>query len=202
MVARRNLFAVVVLLSHAAADAEPSEKKMVMKRLPNVQFIAALGDPGASSGKGAESWGIWRVDPGPRGVRLHQYKALEARGGVAPAGWTFDTNDWWLEEHGLIMEKPDFPLPPGRYAVTGDREITTVLTIEADGSSWKLDEGTLYDVTHLPCRSARYTPAAADATPNNANPSDFPVKPGSDMPAVKGCNKQDYAVVFVVGIES
>ena len=44
--------------------------------------------------------------------------------------------------------------------------------------------------------------AAADATPNNANPSDFPVKPGSDMPAVQGCHKQDYAVVFVVGIES
>jgi len=22
--------------------------------------------------------------------------------------------DWWLEEHGLIMEKPD-PLPPGTW---------------------------------------------------------------------------------------
>ena len=119
--------------------------------------------------------------PGPRGVRLHQYKQLEAAGGVAPAGWTFDKSEWWLEEHGLIMEKPDFPIPPGRsapppfataaittapvaftttaitfarYAVTGDREVTTTLTVEP-GGAWKLDAGTLYDVTHLPCRSAR-----------------------------------------------
>ena len=32
-----------------------------------------------------------------------------------------------------------------------------VLTVEDD--NWELDSGaTLYDVTHLPCRSARYTP--------------------------------------------
>ncbi len=77
--------------------------------------------------------------------------------GVAPKGWQFDKKDWWLEEHGLIMEKPDFPMPPGRYMVTGGREVTTVLTVDADGG-WKLDNGAkLYDVTHLPCRSARYT---------------------------------------------
>ena len=70
----------------------------------------------------------------------------------------FDQSDWWLEEHGLIMEKPDFPLPAGKYVVTGDREITTVLTIAADGDAWTLDEA-LRDVTHLPCRSARYTPS-------------------------------------------
>ena len=149
---------------------------------------------------GAENWGIWRVDPGPRGVRLHQYKQLEAAGGLAPAGWNFDTNDWWLEEHGLIMEKPSFPLTPGRYAVTGDREVTTVLTVSSNGK-WELDEGTLHDVTHLPCRSARYMPEAPGASPKNANPADFPVIPGSEMPAVQGCNKTDYAVVFVVGIE-
>ena len=40
------------------------------------QFIAALGDPKASSGTGAEQWGIWRIDPGPRGVRLHNFKQL------------------------------------------------------------------------------------------------------------------------------
>jgi hypothetical protein len=62
----------------------------------------------------AQAWGIWRVDPGPRGVRLAQYAALEAAGGVARAGWQFDKDDWWLEEHGLIMEKPDFPVPPVR----------------------------------------------------------------------------------------
>ena len=30
---------------------------------------------------------------------------------------SFDVqSDWWLEEHGLIMEKPSFPLPPGNTA--------------------------------------------------------------------------------------
>lgn len=171
-----------------------------MKRV-QTQFIAALGDPSASSGTNANEWGIWRVDPGPRGVRLHQFKQLEAAGGVAPAGWTFDRNDWWLEEHGLIMEKPDFPIPPGRYLVTGDREITTTLTVEP-GGGWKLDAGTLYDVTHLPCRSARYVPTSADGSPAAAPAAQFPVTPGGLMPSVPGCDKKDYAVVFVVGIEA
>eukprot|EP00928_Gymnodinium_smaydae_P038469 TRINITY_DN26532_c0_g1_i1.p1 TRINITY_DN26532_c0_g1~~TRINITY_DN26532_c0_g1_i1.p1 ORF type:complete len:172 (+),score=23.11 TRINITY_DN26532_c0_g1_i1:57-572(+) len=171
-----------------------------MKRV-QTQFIAALGDPSASSGTGADQWGIWRIDPGPRGVRLHHYKQLEAAGGTAPAGWKFDKNDWWLEEHGLIMEKPDFPIPAGKYAVTGDREITTILTIDGNGG-WKLDRGTLYDVTHLPCRSARYTPATSDGSPAKANPADFPVTPGGPMPSVPGCEKRDYAVVFVVGVEA
>ena len=42
----------------------------------DTQFIAALGDPKASSGTGAEQWGIWRIDPGPRGVRLQNFKQL------------------------------------------------------------------------------------------------------------------------------
>src|SRR5262245_29654684 len=100
-----------ILVSLAAAKGESS---MRFKRI-QTQFIAALGEPGASSGTGAESWGIWRVDPGPRGVRLERYDRLKAAGGKAPAEWTFDSADWWLEEHGLIMEKPDFPLPPGQY---------------------------------------------------------------------------------------
>jgi hypothetical protein len=120
-----------------------------------------------------------------------------------------------LEEHGLIMESPYFPLPPGRYLVTGGRMVTTGLTIASDGT-WMLDDGnSLYDVTHLPCRSARYTPLV-DATastnqndmnnnnnivgsPLTANPRDFPVAPGAEMPKVPGCTKQDYAVLFVVG---
>ena len=69
------------------------------------QFIAAVGDPQAKSGKGAEAWGIWRVDPGPRGVRLQHYKELEAAGGTARAGWKFDKSDWWVEEHGLLFIK-------------------------------------------------------------------------------------------------
>lgn len=190
------------------------------KRLPQTQFIAALGDPMASQGQiggasedggggGGGDWGIWKIDPGPRGVWLRDYESsLKATGGKAPAGWTFDPSNWWLEEHGLIMEAPKFPLAPGRYLVTGGRMVTTGLTITGDGR-WKLDQGTLYDVTHLPCRSARYRPLSAAASQNDderksgtplaANPRDFPVTPGAKMPSVPGTSKQDYAVLFVVG---
>ena len=91
------------------------------------QFIAALGDPKATSGAGAQAWGFWNQDPGPRACKLDHYPELKATG-VAPAQWKFDAADWWLEEHGLIMEKPSFPLPEGQYLVTGDRSVTTVLT--------------------------------------------------------------------------
>ncbi len=173
-------------------------------RIPT-QFIAALGDPKASGGTSASDWGVWRLDPGPRGVWLRDFQNVLAANSEhkAPAGWLFDPNDWWLEEHGLIMEQPSFPLPTGRYLVTGGRLVTTGLTIQEDGS-WKLDEGTLFDVTHLPCRSARYTPlenAAIVGSPLTANPKDFPVAPGAIMPLVPGCNKKDYAVLFLVGKE-
>jgi len=178
-----------------------SLSEYVLKGVPRTQFIAALGDPAASSGTGASSWGIWRLDPGPRGVFLAEYGALAASGGVARAGWQFDPEDWWLEEHGLIMEKPEFPLPPGRYVVTGGRELTTVLTVGADGDSWSLEKGTLHDVTHLPCRSARYTPLRDGASPAAARVSDFPVTPGAAMPDVDGSARQDYWVLFVTGLE-
>lgn len=187
------------------ADAT-GENQTKFKRIPT-QFIAALGDPGAGSGSGAQLWGLWRLDPGPRGVWLESFEQLKAANGVAPAQWRFDSEDWWVEEHGLIMEKPDFPLPPGKYVVTGDREVTTVLTVHSMGTDgaqrWELDNGaTLYDVTHLPCRSARYTPATSDrsCSPAKARKTDFPVTPGGLMPPVEGCNKQDYAVLFVIGV--
>ncbi|KAL7580559.1 hypothetical protein ACA910_003683 [Epithemia clementina (nom. ined.)] len=83
-------------------------------RLPVTQFIAALGDPHASQGTNAAQWGLWRQDPGPRGVFLANYEAqLVHRNYVAPVGgWTMNPQDWWIEEHGLIMESPQFPLPP------------------------------------------------------------------------------------------
>jgi hypothetical protein len=180
--------------------------EMVLKPIPT-QYIAALGDPGATSGAGAESWGLWRLDPGPRGVELSDYETLKAEGGVAPAEWKFDAADWWLEEHGLIMEQPAFPIPPGKYVVTGGREMTAILTIhpkDTDGvQHWELDKGaTLYDVTHLRCRSARYTPAAGanSCSPGKAQMSAFPVSPGAAMPPVEGCNKQDYEVLIVIGM--
>ena len=170
----------------------------------NTQFIAALGDPMSSKGSGARNWGIWRIDPGPRGIHIQDYSLLKMMGGLAPSGWKFDAEDWWLEEHGLIMEKPDTPLPSGRYLVTGGRETQAVLTVHEDGDTWDLSDGaSLHDVTHLPCRSARYKPLSEPmaGSPENAQEADFPVTPGGLMPPVAGCSKQDYWVVFVVGVD-
>jgi hypothetical protein len=185
--------------AHAAAGQK-------FRRIP-VQYIAALGDPRATSGTNAQSWGLWRQDPGPRGVPLVRYERLKEIGGVAPAGWKFDGADWWLEEHGLIMEAPRFPIPPGAYLVTGDREKQAALVVhpaEKDGTQrWDLDSGaTLYDVTHLGCRSARYTPgsSATSCSPAKAQQSSFPVPPGAEMPPVGNCHKQDYSVLIVIGV--
>lgn len=172
------------------------------QRIPT-QFIAALGDPKSNSGSNSNLWGIWKVDPGPRGVYLRDYeKYIKSRNNIAPAGWKFDKDDWWVEEHGLIMEAPEFPVASGKYLVTGGRLVTTVLEID-DKGNWKLENGSLYDVTHLPCRSARYTPGSdgGQGSPLTAKQSDFPVKPGAEMPPVQGCEKLDYAVLFVIGKE-
>lgn len=175
-------------------------------RVPT-QYIAALGARDATSGDNAQTWGLWKRDPGPRGVDLDDFGRLQAAGGVAPAQWKFDRNDWWLEENGLIMEQPEFPLPPRQYMVTGNREAKSVLTVHpmaADGTQrWELADGvTLYDVTHLRCRSARYTPATSGGacTPAKAPRSAFPVPPGAAMPPVENCHKQDYAVLIVLGV--
>ena len=193
--------AAVAQLVHAAGGGQTKFQRI------STQFIAALGDPGATSGSGAQSWGLWPLDPGPRGIELNKYKQLKDAGGVAPARWKFDGTDWWLEEHGLIMEQPTFPLPPGKYVVTGARDVTAVPTIHpADRNGdrrWELDKGaTLYDVTHLACRSARYTPAAVggSCSPANAQKTAFPVQSGGAMPPIEGCMKQDYAVLIVVGL--
>jgi hypothetical protein len=193
-------FVALAALSAAPALAETAYTPV------ETQYIAALGDPAAVSGTGAETWGFWPVDPGPRGVKLSAYDKLVAAGGIAPNGWQFDAQSWWLEEHGLIMEQPEFPLPPGRYVVTGGREATVVLTIgtpDANGAqSWALDEGaTIHDVTHLRCRAAHYAPEAegASCAPDAANRTMFPVAPGATMPAVAGCQQQDYQVLIVIG---
>jgi len=186
---------------------------------PSIRFIAALGDPTSSKGTGAESWGLWRDDPGPRGVYLRDYeKKIASKNNIAPAGWTFNPEDWWVEEHGLIMSTPEplltkskfnaagisstgegeIIIPEKQYVVTGDREITTILTVR-DNGTWELEKGTLYDVTHLPCRSAAYRGTKNTCMPGNANAKDFPVRPGAEMPKIMGCEKLDYAVLFVLG---
>ena len=199
-----GLFLAIVITTagHAASDGHT-----IFKRVPT-QFIAALGDPTANSGGGAQTWGLWRKDPGPRGVWLRNFQQLQAAGGIAPLQWKFDDADWWLDENGLIMEKPDFPVPPGKYLVTGDRETVTILTVHPENQDgdrhWELANGTnLFDVTHLPCRSARYTPIAEinSCSPAQALTSNFPVIPGGKMPVVEGCSKQDYSVLFIIGVE-
>ena len=203
-----RLSVYVVVASVAILGFSGCTKHEVPPRFRQVstQFIAALADPSASSGSGTQLWGVWKLDSGPRGVRLDDYERLKSAGGLAPAQWKFDSSDWWLEEHGLIMEKPVFPLPPGKYVVTGDLEVTTVLTLhptDKDGAGrWELANGaTIHDVTHLACRSARYTPSASGGcSPDKAPRSSFPVAPGATMPSIEGCSKQDYAVLFLIGV--
>lgn len=222
---RRNVADAITALLFANLGWQllgPSLKRL---DVPNInrfnklqtQFIAALADPKASSGTGADKWRIWEQDPGPRGVKLTDYEnKLAATGGKAPAGWTFDPSSWWVEEHGLIMETPaPLPLqkttkaggemkvlaPERRYLVSGGRDTTSVLTVHSDGR-WELDQGTLFDVTHLPCRSAIYTSAeGGTCKPTKEAQSFFPVKPGAKMPKLDGCNTQDWAVLFVLGVD-
>jgi hypothetical protein len=195
------------LESTTASILQPTKQSLPpgFRRISPLQFIAALGDPNAQTGKGAQDWGLWRVDPGPRGVYLLDYdKFIKAKGGRTRAGWVFNEEDFWIEEYGRIMEPPDFPMPPGRYWVTGGRQAASILTIDDSKDEWKLDGGvTLYDVTHLPCRAARYKPnqIRQGSPASMAELSDFPVQPGVTMPAFKGCTKQDYAVLFVIGVE-
>ena len=66
-----------------------------LRRVPT-QYIAALGADQARSGTNAHEWGLWRKDPGPRGVELDDFQKLQANGGIAPAQWTFEAEDWWL----------------------------------------------------------------------------------------------------------
>ncbi len=185
----------------------PAQAATTFKPVPT-QFIAALADADAKSGTGAEHWGLWTIDPGPRGVRSSRIADLLAAGGVSRAGWKFDMSDWWLDENGLLMEHPTYGMPPGRYIVTGDRKAITILTVhpkDANGAQrWELaGDVNIYDVTHLRCRSARYRPSSGGAacTPSNVAQEQFRIAPGVAMPPVSGCDKQDYTVLFIVGVE-
>ena len=198
---RHSLAALLIWLAPLA----PARAESTFQRIAT-QYIAALGPSTARSGTDAATWGHWAVDPGPRGVRVRNYADLTAAAGLAPAGWQFDPEAWWIEENGLIMEAPTFPLAPGAYVVTGGRETTAVLTVSAPDASgaqsWSLSEGaTVYDVTHLRCRAALYTPRdGASCTPDNTPLSRFPMPPAEAMPAIDGCRKTDYQVLIVVGM--
>lgn len=190
----------------AATLAGPLAAQPKIRYIP-LQYIAALAPEAARSGTGAETWGLWRVDPGPIGVWLRLYQTLQAAGNIAPAGWRFDIDDWWLDENGLIMKAPEFPMPGGRYFVTNGETNASLLTVEkpdAEGrQSWSLsDDMSVADVTHGPCRSARYRPKGApgSCTPVNADRSVFPLKPGESPPLVEGCDRKEYAVLIVFGL--
>ena len=74
-----------------------------------MQFIAALGDPGSCEGTGVSQWGLWRVDPGPRGVSLQDYEMVKAMGGFTPAGWTFDAGRATTNNsHTVYLRVPDY----------------------------------------------------------------------------------------------
>ena len=184
----------------------PARAQTKVKRIPT-QYIAALAPEGARSGTGAETWGLWRKDPGPIGVWLRFYQTLRKAGGIGPTGWRFDIDDWWLDENGLIMKAPDFPMPAGQFYVTNGEDHISLLTVEAPDAegrqSWSLsDDKTIANVTHGPCRSARYTPEgeSASCTPENANQAVFPLGPGDSPPAVSGCHKKEYAVLIVFAL--
>ena len=190
----------LILAIAAPASAAPKVKWI------ETQYIAALGDPSATRGNNAETWGIWVLDPGPRGVRLTESAQFLAKG-EAPAGWRLNRSDWWLEEYGRIMEAPEFPIAPGTYVVSNGTSMMGLLKVSPKDASgrmaWELAHGaTLISVTHLGCRAGRYRPETEGAvcTPGNAAPELFPVKPGAAMPAVKHCARQDYHVLLVIGM--
>lgn len=68
---------------------------------PDIVLNQALGDPKASRGASAGAWGIWRVDPGPRGVRLSNYNKLASSGGACD-GMLQHLVDVFASESGRI----------------------------------------------------------------------------------------------------
>jgi hypothetical protein len=202
----RRGFVFSAFASFATSISKPIIAQNKFRYIPT-QYIATLASAKERSGTGAETWGLWRVDPGPIGVWLRFYQLLQKAGNIAPAGWRFDIDDWWLDENGLIMKAPEFPMPAGKYYVTNGEDNIALLTVEepdSDGKqAWSLsDNKSIADVTHGPCRSARYTQKNGSKTcsPKNANLNVFPLKPGEEPPYVDGCNRKKYAVLIVFAV--
>ena len=59
-----------VMLASTLAQAEAAFVR------GDTQYVAALGDSSATSGNDAATWGLWAVDPGPRGVWTRDYQDL------------------------------------------------------------------------------------------------------------------------------
>jgi hypothetical protein len=169
-------------------------------------YIAALADPSASEGTGAENWGLWRTDPGPIGVRLPYFDAMMEAGGYGPTGWQLDLNDWWLDENGILMKAPDFPMPPSQFYVTNGEGSYSLLTVEqpdeAGRQAWRLSRLTIADVTHGPCRAGRYRPTAGQGscTPASVSDDQFPLPLGAEPPTVENCDMVEYEVLIIFGV--
>jgi hypothetical protein len=84
---RRRLLSVAFLLLAAGLQQPVHASGVDLSKFTPIepQYIAALGAPGATSGNGAQSWGFWNQDPGPRACKLDHYDQLKAAGGVAPS---------------------------------------------------------------------------------------------------------------------
>ncbi|MGB1159834.1 MAG: hypothetical protein ACPG40_01365 [Alphaproteobacteria bacterium] len=208
MISRRHLVTTGLAAAAFSTFAWPALGQNTRFRRVRSQYIAALGAEDATSGDNAHTWGHWPEDPGPIGVWLRDFEKLEANGGVGPKGWQFNRDDWWLDENGLLMMSPNFPMPSGRFLVTNAIDNVAMLTVaapDADGKqSWELSDGrTLNDITHQKCRSARYRPTSEGAvcTPANAQKSAFPLSPGEDPPPVADCDRLVYAVPIIFAVE-
>lgn len=68
------LLVTIVVVAQAVHAADGGQTKFT--RI-STQYIAAMGNPGATSGNGAQLWGLWPLDPGPRGVKLNRYQSLQ-----------------------------------------------------------------------------------------------------------------------------
>ena len=101
----RRKWITLLLSSLTVGVSSQTIAQTKFKRI-RTQYIAALAQGNSTSGTGAETWGLWRIDPGPIGVWLRFYKLLQKAGNIAPAGWRFNIDDWWLDENGLIMKAP------------------------------------------------------------------------------------------------
>jgi len=95
----------------------------------------------------------------------------------------------------------------GKYYVTNGEEHISLLTVEkpdVDGiQAWSLSDGkNIANVTHGPCRSARYTPEGVTGTcsPKDADRKVFPLKPGESPPPVTGCIRDEYAVLIIFAL--
>ena len=75
----------LALIVLALIGLAPAAAETAFRRIPT-QFIAALGEAGATSGTGAETWGLWRLDPGPCAVH-HARCRPRACGLVAGGAW-------------------------------------------------------------------------------------------------------------------